>query len=271
MACGEMPAPATMAGTKKKSMNENYLKTPIDLLFDKDLNPTDKLVLQYLLWRQGENERCWPSERTIARELNLNHNTVQNSLARLAESKKISIEKPAKRGRGHSNRYSVIDLKNQSIEPDNCIKKPVSIDLKNQSVIDLKNSTENTPLKTNQENTPIHRIDPSEFMTYWNNESLLPEIKLFSESRRRTLNKRATEPVFAENWRLIIDKLRASAFHTGQNDRGWRASVDWLLKNDTNYLKILELGNEKNGKKLSADRRNYSEPAASKFGQSVRV
>ena len=49
------------------------------------------------------------------------------------------------------------------------------------------------------------------------------------------------EPVFADNWQAIIDKLSRSPFHTGQNDRAWQATVDWILKNSTNYVKILEI------------------------------
>lgn len=48
------------------------------------------------------------------------------------------------------------------------------------------------------------------------------------------------EPLFADNWQQIIDKVSASSFCTGQNDRGWKVDLDWLLKNSGNYAKVLE-------------------------------
>ena len=82
-----------------------------------------------------------------------------------------------------------------------------------------------------------------EFLTYWNSHGNLPKIVTFTEHRKRTLATRSKEPEFANKWKLIVDKLSRSPFHIGQNNRKWRATVDWLLKNDTNYVKILELEN----------------------------
>ena len=57
------------------------------------------------------------------------------------------------------------------------------------------------------------------------------------------------EPMFADDWKLIIDKLDGSKFHTGQNESGWKATVDWIIKNDTNYAKILESAKETSSEK----------------------
>ncbi|OHB52935.1 MAG: hypothetical protein A2Y10_19640 [Planctomycetes bacterium GWF2_41_51] len=225
-------------------MNENYLKTPIDLLIDKVLNPTDKLIAQYLLWRQGGNGHCWPAERTIAIDLNLNLNTVQNSIARLAKNKKISIQKPQKRGRGHSNRYSVIDLKNQSIE-SNCIKKSVSIDLKNQSVIDLKNSTENKPYKSNHKKEPHTPEAKTKYLDF---------VYLTDEEYRKLLDQ------FGE----AILKEKITELNNGIGSKGY--------KYKSHYFTILswDRKNEKN-KFSKPERRDYRVPVESGFGQTVAV
>ena len=49
-----------------------------------------------------------------------------------------------------------------------------------------------------------------------------------------------SEKAFADNWELIIDTLLDSEFCTGQNERGWKSDVDWILKNIDNYTKVLE-------------------------------
>ena len=90
-----------------------------------------------------------------------------------------------------------------------------------------------------------------EFLTYWNSHGNLPKIVTFTEHRKRTLAARSKEPAFADNWKLIIDKLSGSSFHTGRNDRKWRATVDWLLK-DGNFAKILERDDSEDGPGFSA-------------------
>ncbi len=48
------------------------------------------------------------------------------------------------------------------------------------------------------------------------------------------------EPLFSDNWKVIIGKVSASTFCTGHNDRGWKADIDWLLNKVQNYIKVLE-------------------------------
>ena len=94
--------------------------------------------------------------------------------------------------------------------------------------------------KVTKKNITKGGISCGEFMTFWNQHRNLPKIRAFTDHRKRTLAVRGKNPEFADNWKLIIDKLSHSQFHTGTNDRKWKATVDWLLKSD-NYIKILEL------------------------------
>jgi len=85
----------------------NYIQTPVSLLLDKSLSPTDRIVLQYLLWRQGNNQNCWPAIRTIAAEVGIGINTVRRSTDKLARTSRLTIHKPDSLGRGHKNNYIV--------------------------------------------------------------------------------------------------------------------------------------------------------------------
>lgn len=78
------------------------------------------------------------------------------------------------------------------------------------------------------------------FTDYWKSKGNLPGIKTFTDHRKNKLQARMQEPLFAEHWQEIIDKLSASSFCTGDNGRGWKADVDWLLKNSDNYVKVFE-------------------------------
>lgn len=77
-------------------------------------------------------------------------------------------------------------------------------------------------------------------MEYWNDKKTLPQILSFSPQRESKLKTRMKENLFAENWRQIIDMAAASRFCIGQNDKNWKADFDWILKDSTNYAKVLE-------------------------------
>jgi DNA-binding Lrp family transcriptional regulator len=80
----------------------------------------------------------------------------------------------------------------------------------------------------------------SGFVSLWNTQEKLPKIITMSDTRHKAFRTRMGEKQFAESWRQIIEKIAASDFLCGKNDRGWRADIDWLLKNNTNYVKVLE-------------------------------
>jgi hypothetical protein len=126
----------------------NYIEAPINLLLDTGRKPTDKVVLLYLLWRQGKNESCWPAIRTISKELGLSRDTVQKSLERLNKTGSVSISTPEKRGRGYKNSYTVNGLNFRTIKDGNGLKNRTIQSNKwpeKQATNGLKSRTELTP------------------------------------------------------------------------------------------------------------------------------
>jgi len=252
---------------------EQYLKTPIDLLFDKFLNPTDKLVLQYLLWRQGENSQCWPAVRTIKDDLSLGINTVQRSIKRLVKSGKLSIQKPDKRGRSHSNSYTVIVSKRDTIATGNCIQNEHSIVSKTDTAIVSKRDTEKKPYKIHHKNTP------------YGGDSI--ELKLASLLLEKILNRK---PDFKkpdlQSWAREIDLMIRRDSRKPENiekvilwcqaDSGgsgkWAGWQDVILSTAKLREKFDQLDLKmQNEKQSGKNRRDFSETAASKFGQTVRI
>jgi hypothetical protein len=86
----------------------------------------------------------------------------------------------------------------------------------------------------------LHKIT-TEIMSYWNTMERLPRCKVQSEDRRRKVKARWKKSSFRTNWRLGIQKLNESDFHTGGSSSGWVATIDWFIKSDTNFIKSLEL------------------------------
>lgn len=68
----------------------------------------------------------------------------------------------------------------------------------------------------------------------------LPKVNKLTESRKKKLSSRWKEMPDLQQWVSLFKMVEKTPFLTGQNNRGWRASFDWLIENDTNIVKVLE-------------------------------
>lgn len=80
-----------------------------------------------------------------------------------------------------------------------------------------------------------------------------PKVTKLSDMRRRAINARL-KVYTLEEMKTIFEKVEASSFLKGGNDRNWTASFDWIIK-DSNAAKIMD-GNydDKRPKPKDADR-----------------
>ena len=97
------------------------------------------------------------------------------------------------------------------------------------------------------------RIEES-ILDMWNKPPL-PKINIFSDERKRHLRQRLINKYFVENYAFAIQKIAASEFCRGliasTNGKTWKATIDWFLANDNNYVKALE--GKYDGKKSRGD------------------
>lgn len=79
--------------------------------------------------------------------------------------------------------------------------------------------------------------------TQWNsfcdNNPTVPKIKEITNNRRKKIKLRYQEPSF-KDFNAILTCINKQPFLMGDNDRRWKATFDWIIENDTNYMKILE-------------------------------
>lgn len=62
-------------------------------------------------------------------------------------------------------------------------------------------------------------------------------------TRKRKVHIKARWKQFGKDMAMFTNafgKLQSSSFCKGENDRGWTASFDWLMGDDTNMVKVLE-------------------------------
>lgn len=65
----------------------------------------------------------------------------------------------------------------------------------------------------------------------------LPSVEEITDARRDKLKTRKF-PVGV--WTAILAKITESDFLRGKNERGWRVTFDWVIHNDTRYVRIME-------------------------------
>lgn len=83
-------------------------------------------------------------------------------------------------------------------------------------------------------------IDPEEFRATWNQHKNLPGIAFMSSDRKKKLALRCQIEQFRDNWRHMLDVMNTESEFLGQNRSGWRANVDFLLRNDINWVRVIE-------------------------------
>lgn len=82
---------------------------------------------------------------------------------------------------------------------------------------------------------------PDDLAALWNAGTTrpLPRCESLTPKRRRHATARLAEHPF-ETWRRIVERVEASGFCRGQNERGWVASFAWLIGSPDVAVKVLE-------------------------------
>ena len=66
-----------------------------------------------------------------------------------------------------------------------------------------------------------------------------PECQRLTEPRKASLKARLEEVGSLEGWSLAIERARSSPFLVGENEKGWKADFDFLLK-AAKFTKLME-------------------------------
>jgi hypothetical protein len=216
-----------------------FYKLSQDLAARKDLTGNDKLIyaiIRNCICISGKDYSPIGTRRLADMSGLGSRNTVLKAVQELEDYKLIVVKR---RNNGESNLYYLPESGSES--------EPV------QKLDRFRNCT-----ATGSESEPepvqkVSHIGRREFkrtiesqslektiVEYWNSKGNLPKVLTLSKGRKSHLAARLKEPEFRDRWKEVIDLIAKSSFLTGHNDRNWRATFDWVIKNADNYLKILE-------------------------------
>ena len=66
-----------------------------------------------------------------------------------------------------------------------------------------------------------------------------PKCTALSDARKKAIKARMSSGYTVDDFKTLFAKAESSSFLKGKNDRNWRASFDWMLK-DANMAKVLD-------------------------------
>lgn len=136
---------------------------------------------------------------------------------------------------GFCNNKKITGCHNKSITGTEIRKK------KDEDVLEEKESMRE---KETPDTNPLKKL-----VEDWNlfaEGNKLTKVEVLSKDREKKLRCRLREQPFKERFPEILQGIEASAFLLGlkkprkPDEKSFKVDFDWIIKNDTNYLKILE-------------------------------
>lgn len=94
-----------------------------------------------------------------------------------------------------------------------------------------------------------------EIFNLWNKYAVngIPKAQSLTKTRQAKIKTRLEENSNIGYWTKVFSKLQKIPFYCGDNDRGWIVTFDYVMKNDTNYVKIAERSIDRQVKKSNGD------------------
>lgn len=137
--------------------------------------------------------------------------------------------------------------------------------------LDVTHTTDTTNKhnkQTQQEGKKIKSECP--MIDLWNICAVSVSKVLKSNPSRNQKIKDIWPSLSEDDWRAVFERINNSEFCAGKNDRGWKATFDWILKKET-YLKVMEgtYDNRKNNKQHFGHERTSAE-ASDEFNELIR-
>jgi hypothetical protein len=165
----------------------------------------------------------------------------------------------------------MIDEKPDIENLDIAFRDIANLDIENSTLIILKNNKiKNNKLKTtlgsSSDNSKVSGVSfpkkqklpvsPERIVSLWNRMAAttaeLKPVSRITPARRKHIAARLQLLPTIRDWRNLFSKVEENDFLKGKSERGWTCSLDWLIKNEDNPIKVIE-GSFDWGVKYSAE------------------
>lgn len=135
-------------------------------------------------------------------------------------------------------------------------EKELDIDTEKEKI----ESSNELPCEQSSPSSTPNKVQYKEIADLYNQYcTSFPKLKSLSEARKKAIKARLNSGYNLEDFEKLFKLAEESSFLKGKNDRNWRATFDWLIK-DSNMAKVLD-GNYSNkpGKKNNNSFLNFEQ------------
>lgn len=210
--------------------------------WQQDVSATETLVLLALADHADDTGFCWPGQSGLASKTKMSRPAVNGILKRLVEKGKVEvIHRQDEYNRHRTNQYQ-LRMGGTVIQHDT---EPCHPDAESRVMED----DTNLQREPSKKETSAERLSPQDLADGWNDLCAplgLPKVEIISATRRQKAMLRIHEHSDVEFWNRVFGHVRVSPFLLGRTNgnardhKGWKASFDWLIENDTNCIKVYE-------------------------------
>lgn len=223
---------------------------PRAILEYRKLSANAKLLWAKMAELSMGHDSVTATHKRLADGIGLSPRSIPNAIDKLIEEK--FIEKVLPSGTDRLDHVAVTyffrwhPIMESALRPrtESVIRPPA------ESIIgdsDTENEEGVPPPTPPNEDTEPDRVPYADIVHAYN-ESIrntpLKPIMSMTDNRRDSLKARWQEPLFCDNYRRLFGKVRDSRFLNGQRPTeahpNFKADFDWLIKNNENYVKVLE-------------------------------
>ena len=102
---------------KWKKPTKNFYMMPNDV-FNLNLDPYEFMILSYMVRRMNSDSECWPSFKTMSKDLRISISTLEDRVAKMCKRGLISVGKRTSNGKYRNNVYTIYSLENPEIYRD---------------------------------------------------------------------------------------------------------------------------------------------------------
>lgn len=200
-------------------------------VWDLALPSFEKLVLLALADCANDEGLAWPSIATLKRKSGAGERTIYRAIASMESLGVLTIERVI----GKGNRYTITPA---SVAPLP-VRHPCRRDTPPLPERQRTPATQAPkPSKNHQEPSEVKsadadRLTPSDILEGWNElaeQCGLPKAGKLTGGRLRQAQARLREYPDLDAWKRAFRHIHDTPFLRGENDRGWRADLDFLLQ-----------------------------------------
>lgn len=195
------------------------------------------LVLLAIADFADDHGKAWPSVPTLAKKARISERHTQRVIKQLKDMDELAVDK--KKSSQWGTNFYRITLKPEGVT--NChqggdveVTRGVTFDTQRGDV-----EVTQTINKHHKNHSDV--FSPNRFLElYASCAPNLPQPREVTNGRSKKILQRLKSHPTPEYWQEVFTKANQTPFLRGENDRGWRADLDWFVANDENSVKVFE-------------------------------